>query len=109
MEMNYFNVQKIILIRVLIKTYDVMVDGNVQVDMMNMIVIVCVGFGGIDLKTLDLDPSPAGIPIVAIILAVLAFLVLVCLLSTGRLEENQFRLYYFRVNSSDLLLLSCSS
>jgi hypothetical protein len=38
---------------------------------------------------LYLDPSPAGIPIIVVVLAVLAFLVLICLLSTGKFSKQK--------------------
>lgn len=54
-----------------------------------------------------LEPSPAGVPIIVIVLAVLAFLALICILSTGRLEEimNDYKLIWI-ILSFGLFVLS---
>ena len=63
-----------------------------------------------DVHRVIVESSSAGMPIVIIILAVIAFLFIVCVLSTGRLNEHNdtFRPRCLLVRSFDVLLLSSS-
>ncbi len=84
----YFNVQMFIQIHVLMKNFDVMDDQNVQMEVMNGIVIVCIDGNvckEIVFRVCLAKPSD-GIPIIVIILIVLAILFLSCVLSTGKIK-----------------------
>ena len=61
-------------------------DLNVLRAMMNAIVTVwnLVSRGFVSISSSDLDSPSSGVPLIVIILAVLAFLFLICILSTGK-------------------------
>ena len=103
-----FNVLEIIRIRAFIKNCSAMEQKNVPAATTNALAKV----GDFSVESTDVhravvESSSAGMPIIIIILAVLAFLFFTCVLSTGRLNnDSTFRPRFLAFRSFDVLLLS---